>query len=71
MEQEKAVASCANVLTTLRRHLSKPPSLFDRHEATELLESLVRLARTQAQDKTLWSVHFGVVVVELIVITEE
>ena len=71
MEQEKAVASCANSLTALRRHLSIPPSLFDRPEATELLESLVRLARTQAHDKTLRSVHFGVVVVELIATAEE
>ena len=51
MEQEKAVASCANVLTALRRQLNRPPSLFDRHEAIELLESLVCLARTQAHDK--------------------
>ena len=51
LEQEKAVASCANALTALRRHLNRPPSLFDRHEAIELLESLVRLARTQAHDK--------------------
>ena len=51
MEQEKAVASCANALTALRRHLNRPPSLFDRHEAIELLESLARLARTQAHDK--------------------
>ena len=51
MEQEKAVASCANALTALRRHLNRPPSLFDRHEVLELLESLVRLARTQAHDK--------------------
>ena len=47
LEQEKAVASCANALTALRRHLNRPPSLFDRYEAIELLESLVRLARTQ------------------------
>ena len=51
MEQEKAVASCANARTALRRHLSRPSSLFDRDEAIELLESLVRLARTQAHDK--------------------
>ena len=53
MKPEKAVASCANALTALRRHLNRPPSLFDRHEAKkiELLESLVRLARTQAHDK--------------------
>ena len=51
MEQEKTVASCSKALTALRRHLNRPPSLFDRHEAIELLESLVRLARTQAHDK--------------------
>ena len=51
MEQEKAVASCANALTALRKHFNRPPSLFDRHEALELVESLVRLARTQAHDK--------------------
>ena len=51
MEQEKAVASCVNALTALGRHFNKPPSLFDRHEALELLESLVRLPRTQARDK--------------------
>ena len=51
MEQEKAVASCYNALTCLRRYLNRPPSLFDRHEAIELLESLIRLATTQAHDK--------------------
>ena len=51
MEQAKAVTSCANARTALRRHLNRPPSLFDRHEAIELLESLVRLARTQTHDK--------------------
>ena len=51
LEQEKVVASCDDALTALRRHLNRPPSLFDFHEAIELLESLVRLARTQAHDK--------------------
>ena len=51
MEQEKAVASCVNALTGLGRHFNKPPSLFDRHEALELLESLVRLPRTQGRDE--------------------
>ena len=32
LEQEKAVASCFNVLTALRSQLSRRPSLFDRHE---------------------------------------
>lgn len=43
--------SCANALAALRRHLNRPPPLFDRYEAIELLETLVRLARTQAHDK--------------------
>ena len=44
-------ASCANTLTAIRRHLNRPPSLFDRHETIELLEALVRLARIQAHDE--------------------
>ena len=51
LEQGKAGESCANVLATLRRHLNRPPSLFDPFEAIELLETLVRLARTQAHEK--------------------
>ena len=51
MEQENAVASCVNALTALGRHFNRLPSLFDRHEALQLLESLVRLPRTQARDK--------------------
>lgn len=48
LEQEKAGESCANALAVLRRPLKRPSSLFDRFEAIELLENLVRLARTQA-----------------------
>jgi len=51
LEQEKAGESCGNVLTALRRHLNRSPSLFDRFEVIELLETLVRLARTQAHEK--------------------
>jgi len=50
LEQGKAGESCANALATLR-HLNRPPSLFDPFEAIELLETLVRLARTQAHEK--------------------
>lgn len=35
----------------LRRHLDRPPSLFDPFEAIQLLETLVCLARTQAHGK--------------------
>ena len=51
LEQGKAGKSCANALATLRRHLIRPPSLFDPFEAIELLETLVRLAMTQAHEK--------------------
>ncbi len=51
LEQEKTVENCANALLALRRHLNRPPSLFDRFESVELLETIVRLARTQAHQK--------------------
>ena len=51
LEQEKAGESSANALAALRRHLNRPPSLFDRFEVIELLENLVHLARTQAHEK--------------------
>ena len=51
LEQEKTGESCANALAALRRHVNRPSSSFDRFEAVELLETLVRLARTQAHEK--------------------
>ena len=51
LEREKAAESCDHALVTLRRHLNRSTSLFDRYEAIELLETLVRLARTQAHAK--------------------
>ena len=51
LEQEKSAESCTNALLALRRHLNRLSSLFDRFEAIELLETLVRLARTQAHEK--------------------
>ena len=51
LEQEKVGESCVNTLAALRRHLNRPPSLFDTFEAIELLGTLVRLARTQAHGK--------------------
>ena len=47
LEQGKA----RDALAALRRHLNRRPSLFDPFEAIELLETLVRLARTQAHGK--------------------
>ena len=51
LEQEKAGESCANALATLRRHLNRPQSLFDRFEAIELLQILARLTRRQTHGK--------------------
>jgi len=51
LKQEKAVESCANALAALRRHLNRPPLLFDRFEAVEFQETLVRLARMQVHQK--------------------
>ena len=51
LEQEKSAESCTNTLKALRGHLNRPSSLFDGFEAIELLETLVRLARTQAHEK--------------------
>ena len=51
LEKEKAGESCPNALATLRRHLNPPPSLFYPFEAIELLETLMRLARTQVHEK--------------------
>ena len=51
LEQAKSAESCTNALLALRGHLNRPLSLFDRFEAIELLETLVRLARTQAHEK--------------------
>ena len=51
LEKEKAGEGCANALATLTMHLDRPPSLFDPFEAIELLETLVRLARTQVNEK--------------------
>ena len=51
LEQEKDGESCVNALAALRRHLNRPPSLFDPFDDIELLETLLRLARTQAHGK--------------------
>ena len=50
--QEKALENTAAALASLRRHLNRPSSLFDRFEAVELLQSLVRVARGQAHEKS-------------------
>ncbi len=52
LAQQKAVEDCVNALLSLRRHLNKPPSLFDCFEAIELLETLVCLARMQGTQES-------------------
>ena len=51
LEQERSRENTAAALASLRRHLNRPSSLFDRYEAVELLQSLVRVARGQAHEK--------------------
>ena len=51
LEDEGARRSTENALTTLRRNLNRPLNMFDRYEAIELLQSLVRLARNEAHEK--------------------
>ncbi|KAK3734267.1 hypothetical protein QZH41_000572 [Actinostola sp. cb2023] len=51
LQQERALEGTAAALASLRRHLNKPASLFDRFEAVELLQSLVRVSRGQAHEK--------------------
>lgn len=51
LEQEKSLETTEGALTTLRRHLNRPNSAFDRYEALDLLQALVHLVRTQAHQK--------------------
>jgi hypothetical protein len=52
LEQERALESTTSALASLRRHLNRPASIFDRLEDVELLQSLVRVARGQAHEKS-------------------
>lgn len=51
LEDERARRSTEDTLVALRRHLNRPLNMFDRYEAVKLLQSLVRLARNEADDK--------------------
>lgn len=51
LKDERARRSTEDALITLRRHLNRPLNMFDRYEAVELLQSLVRLARNEAHKK--------------------
>ena len=51
LEDERARRSTEDALITLRRHPNRQLNMFDRYEAVELLQSLVRLARNEAHEK--------------------
>ncbi|KAK3710877.1 hypothetical protein QZH41_014863, partial [Actinostola sp. cb2023] len=51
LEQLRTMESTDAALAAFRRHLSRPATIFDRYEAIELLQSLVRLARGEAHQK--------------------
>lgn len=51
LEDERARRSTEDALVALRRHLNRLLNMFDRYEAVELLQSLVRLARNEAHHK--------------------
>ena len=51
LEQEKSLETTEGTLASLRRYLNRPNSAFDRFEVLDLLQALVRLARTQAHRK--------------------
>ena len=51
LEDDRARRSTEDALITLRRHPNRPLNMFDRYEAVELLQSLVRLARNEAHKK--------------------
>ena len=51
LEDERARRSTEDALITLSMHLNGPLNMFDRYEAVQLLQSLVRLARNEAHEK--------------------
>ena len=51
LEEERARRSTEDALVTLRRHLNRPLNMFDRYEAVELLQFLVRFTRNEAHEK--------------------
>ena len=51
MEQLKTLESSESALAALGRHISRPTVMFDKYEALDLLQSLVRLARNKSHKK--------------------
>ena len=50
-EQKKTLETTEGTLVNLGRYLNHPSSAFDRFEVLDILQALVRLARTQAHQK--------------------
>ena len=51
LEQLKTLEGSESPLAALRRHISRPTATFDKYEALDLLQSLVRLAINEGQKK--------------------
>jgi hypothetical protein len=51
LEQRKAADNAEMGLAALRRYLRRSLNLFDRYEAVELLQALLRMARSENHDK--------------------
>ena len=51
LEREKTLETTEGTLVNLRRYLNHPNSAFDCFEVLDILQALVRLARTQAHQK--------------------
>jgi len=51
LELLKTLESSESALAALRRHISRPTAMFDKYEALDLPQSLVRLARNESHKK--------------------
>ncbi|KXJ18021.1 hypothetical protein AC249_AIPGENE27499 [Exaiptasia diaphana] len=59
LERLRTSESSRTSLAALRRHISRPAEMFDRHEALQLIQSLVRLARNENHAKAGRRIHGG------------
>ena len=51
MEHLRTLDSSESAFAALRRYLNRPAAMFDKYEAVELLQSLLRLARNENHQK--------------------
>ena len=51
MERLRTLDSSGSALAALRRYINRPPAMFDKYEAVELLQSLLLLARDENHQK--------------------